>query len=416
MKLYVKYNRINALTIVFIFIIASCSLYFMLQYILIHQLDDTLKTEETEIKQYRKEHNALPEITATRHQITTYSIATDSFPAKYRSVKLNLHGNMETYRQVQFGIEAGDKYYLVTVSRPLEETEDLLQIIIVVTIIVIACVLLVGYIVNRLVLTGLWRPFYKTLDKLRAYELSSQQVLSFSATDIDEFDLLNENVQRMTERVQADYQSVKEFAAHAAHEMQTPLAIIRSKLDALMQRESILKDEGATIADLENAVSRLSKLNQSLLLLTKVENRQFILNEPVYMETLLRGKISELSDIIEAKHLKLNLTTEPLSIKFHRHLTDIILNNLLNNAIRYNYEDGIISISLLNGALTISNTSDLPMLERSRLFQKFYRHSEVREDGSGLGLSIVKQICDLAGYVIRYDYEDSMHTFTILLK
>ena len=414
MKLYVKYNRVNILAAILIFIVGSCSFYFLLQYILVHQLDDTLKTEETEIKQYRNEHHAMPEITPTRHQVTTFTPVTDSFPAIYRTVKLNGHNDM--YRQVQFGMEAAGKYYLVTVSRPLEETEDLLQVIILLTIIMIACILLVGYIINRVVLSGLWKPFYKTLDTLSAYELSSQQVLNFTPTGINEFDLLNENVQRMTERVQADYQSLKEFTAHAAHEMQTPLAIMRSKLDVLMQQDAILKHEGASISDFESAISRLSKLNQSLLLLTKVENRQFVLNEQVDMEALLKSKVSELLDIIEAKHLSVNIVVEPMTIRFHRHLADIILNNLLSNAIRYNREGGTIDISLQNNALIVSNTSSLPMLDRVRLFQKFYRHANVSEDGSGLGLSIIRQICDMAGYVIRYDYKDARHIFTILFK
>jgi len=414
LKLYVKYNRVNILAAILIFIVGSCSFYFLLQYILVHQLDDTLKTEETEIKQYRNEHHAMPEITPTRHQVTTFTPVTDSFPAIYRTVKLNGHNDM--YRQVQFGMEAAGKYYLVTVSRPLEETEDLLQVIILLTIIMIACILLVGYIINRVVLSGLWKPFYKTLDTLSAYELSSQQVLNFTPTGINEFDLLNENVQRMTERVQADYQSLKEFTAHAAHEMQTPLAIMRSKLDVLMQQDAILKHEGASISDFESAISRLSKLNQSLLLLTKVENRQFVLNEQVDMEALLKSKVSELLDIIEAKHLSVNIVVEPMTIRFHRHLADIILNNLLSNAIRYNREGGTIDISLQNNALIVSNTSSLPMLDRVRLFQKFYRHANVSEDGSGLGLSIIRQICDMAGYVIRYDYKDARHIFTILFK
>jgi len=414
LKLYVKYNRVNILAAVLIFIVGSCSFYFLLQYILVHQLDDTLKTEETEIKQYRNEHHAMPEITPTRHQVTTFTPVTDSFPAIYRTVKLSGHNDM--YRQVQFGMEAAGKYYLVTVSRPLEETEDLLQVIILLTIIMIACILLVGYIINRVVLSGLWKPFYKTLDTLSTYELSLQHVLNFTPTGINEFDLLNENVQRMTERVQADYQSLKEFTAHAAHEMQTPLAIMRSKLDVLMQQDAILKHEGASISDLESAISRLSKLNQSLLLLTKVENRQFVLNEQVDMEALLKSKVSELLDIIEAKHLSVNIVVEPMTIRFHRHLADIILNNLLSNAIRYNREGGTIDISMQNNALIVSNTSSLPMLDRVRLFQKFYRHADVSEDGSGLGLSIIRQICDMAGYVIRYDFKDARHIFTILFK
>jgi len=217
----------------------------------------------------------------------------------------------------------------------------------------------------------------------------------------------------MTESIQRDYKSLKEFTGNAAHEMQTPLAIIRSKLDMLMQDETILQQSGQNIAEIEKAVARLSRLYQSLLLLIKVENKQFILDEVVELDKLVIEKCAEYQEMAESKNLNIHAKTVPVTLRFHQHLAEIVINNLLSNALRYNRPGGTIDIVLSSSRLTISNTSAIPQLDKQHIFQRFYRHERIKEDGNGLGLSIVKQICDLAGYTIEYYYNDAVHSFTI---
>ena len=132
---------------------------------------------------------------------------------------------------------AGSRYYLVKVEAPLDETEALLRIIIGVTIVMIAIILLAGFLINRIVIGRLWKPFYETIKRVRAYHLTDQEALKLEKADIDEFALLNQSINEMVERIQQDYGSLKDFTGQAAHEMQTPLAVIRTKLDALMQQE-----------------------------------------------------------------------------------------------------------------------------------------------------------------------------------
>lgn len=216
----------------------------------------------------------------------------------------------------------------------------------------------------------------------------------------------------MTERIQKDYSSLKDFTGQAAHEMQTPLAVIRTKLDMLIQNEAVLEKNAQHIIDIEKAVYRLSRLHQSLLLLTKVENRQFILNEDVSLEKIIEGKCAEYTEMADAMHLKLSMNLHPVIIKFHQHLADILIGNLLSNAIKYNKQKGSVRITLENGKLSIANTSDNEKLDNDKLFKRFYRRNNA-EEGTGLGLSIVKQICDLAGYSIEYSYSSGWHEFEI---
>jgi signal transduction histidine kinase len=145
----------------------------------------------------------------------------------------------------------------------------------------IGVILLSNYLINRKLITGLWKPFYKTIDSIRAHRVSVDQPLQLDKESIEEIDLLNDSLNKMTDRIQQDYLALKTFTENASHEMQTPLAVIRSKVEALLQEAEGKEKLIRTVAVIEDATLKLSKLHQSLLLLTKLENRQFELNEKV---------------------------------------------------------------------------------------------------------------------------------------
>ncbi len=415
MKLFEKYNRLNITATILTFVIGSCSFYFLLNYILIRELDEKLQAEQQEITTYTTLHNALPEIIHTKEQYTFYQPASTQSPTVFTSAKHKYDNEAEDYREIHFTIAVAGKYYLINVATPLEETESLLQAIIEVTIAMIALILLTGYLINRIVIRRLWKPFYQTIDKVKTYQLSDQETLTLERVNIDEFSLLNQSINEMTGRIQQDYGSLKNFTGQAAHEMQTPLAIIRNRLDMLMQNESLLEQNAHSITDIEKAVTRLSRLHQSLLLLTKVENRQFAMNEQVHLNVVIADKCAEYTELTEAMHLTMKVDLQPTAILFHQHLADILINNLLNNAIRYNKPGGEIDIELQNNKLTISNTSATKQLDLNKLFKRFYRNDNSQE-GTGLGLSIVKQICEMAGYTIDYEYSNNKHIFIIKLN
>lgn len=413
MKLFTKYNRLNITATICIFIIGSCTFYFVLKYILINELDQALYTEEQEVTEYAQEHNALPEILHTKDQYISYSLVPVLPRHGFYDIRAPYNDGISWFREIRFGISVAGKNYAVSVSKPLGETQKLLQLIILVTVVMIGLILLVGYQINRTVLNNLWRPFYNAIEKVKTYKVSEKDPLKLSETDIDEFSLLNQSIQAMAERVQHDYQALKEFTGYAAHEMQTPLAIIRSRLDMLMQDEYMLAHSPSHISEIEQAVHKLSRLYQALLLLTKVENRQFVLNEYVAVHAIIEYKFIELVELSENKNLTTVLNIEPLSITFHRQLMEIMIGNLLYNAIRYNTPGGSIEINLDEKALVITNTSPLSRLDNDRLFQRFYRHPDVVEEGNGLGLSIVKQICDTGGFKLSYDYMEGKHKFSV---
>lgn len=413
MKLFRKYNRISIPAAILTFLAGSLAFYFSLNYVLLHELDETLIAEQLEITTYVQKHNTLPEVVNTREQHIAFLRPGTCGVTGLHTVRNVYAAEAEDEREVAFFIDAGGARYMAKVSRPLEETEALQQIIIVFAVCMVAAILLVTYLFNRIILRRLWQPFYETIAQLKSYRIDAREGLHASATEIEEFALLNQSIEEMTGRIERDYLSLKNFTAQAAHEMQTPLAIVRTRLDALMQDEQVLEHGARHITDIEMAVLRLSRLHRSLLLLTKVENRQFGFTEAIDITELVRDALAELADIAESRQLRIILNLEPGAVVvFHRQLAEILIGNLLNNAAKYNYPSGKVYVTLKDKVLTVANTSADGELDKSMLFRRFYK-GQNSDDGNGLGLSIVKEICDTAGYALRYEYVDELHTFTV---
>lgn len=418
MKLFTKYNRVNIAAIIFTFVLGSIAFYFVLNYVLIRQLNETLRSEQQEIIKYVTEHQQLPEIENTKHQwITIEKISAPLPKLKTRSIPFYNKQEDETeyIRQLFFSITVAQQNYLVTVNKSETETDDLLKLIILITVGMIGLILLFNYLINRKLVNRLWQPFYKTIDSIKDYQLSNRQPLQLSKEPIDELDLLNDSLNKMTLSIYHDYNALKSFTENASHEMQTPLAVIRSKVEMLLQQPEWKEQSLKQLLSIEDATQKLSKLHQSLLLLTKLENRQFVLNEPINLKNIIENKLQEREELFLSKQLKVTADCKDVTVAFHQHLAEIFINNLLNNAIRYTSAEGEIFITLTNESLSIRNTATTVALDKSKIFQRFYKTDE-SHDGTGLGLAIIKEICNLAGFGIVYEFSQQQHIFTIHFK
>lgn len=418
MKLFTKYNRVNIAATIFTFLIGSIAFYFVLHYVLRRQLDETLRAEQQEIVSYVNTHKQLPDIENTKHQWTEIrQVPMALKKAKARSVETynKADNEKESVRQLIFSVTANQINYQVTVNKSETETEDLLQLIILVTIGMIGFILLSNYFINRKLVTRLWYPFYATINSIKDYHIAIQQALQLSREPIDELDLLNDSLNKMTRRIHKDYQALRSFTENASHEMQTPLAIIRSKVEALLQDAEGKEKSIQQLLSIEDATQKLSKLHQSLLLLTKLENRQFLPNENVNLTEIIYKKLEEREELIASKKLVLQVNCDDVILPFHQHLAEILVNNLLNNVIRYTPQSGEISIRLSDKALSVKNTASGPSLNIGKIFQRFYKEDS-NADGTGLGLAIIKEICNMAGFNITYQYIANTHDFTIHFK
>ena len=415
MKLFARYNRINITATILIFVFGSIAFYFVLQYVLVRQLDETLRGEQQEIVEFVKLHNQLPDIQNTKHQWITLQPAMfmqGRSRAKSILVYNKREDEQEWIRQLNFTVHTSTGMYSITVNKSETETEELLKGIILVTIGMIGFILLFNYLINRKLVTRLWQPFYNTIASIKEYHISSQQPLQLAKEPIDEINLLNDSLNQMTQRIHSDFHALRSFTENASHEMQTPLAVIRSKVDTLLQETEGRKETIQQLLSIEDATHRLSKLHQSLLLLTRLENCQFLFDEPVDLENIIETKSEERKELLQAKNLSLQLNCERVTLNFHPHLAEMLITNLMNNAIRYTPEGGSILIQLTTRQLTISNTATGEALDTTRLFERFYK-TDPASEGTGLGLAIIKQICNAAGFTIAYRLTEGKHQFTI---
>lgn len=324
----------------------------------------------------------------------------------------SLADEMEPYRILSSTVMLGIKPYHLTARISLVESEDLIKAIVVTQAIVLVALLAGLLIINGWVSKRIWKPFYDTLGKLENFEVEKTPFLKFGSSSIKEFNDLNKAIEQLADRNYKSYLSQKEFTENAAHEMQTPLAIFQSKLELLMQTKNLSEEQAILMASLSEATSRLSKLNKALLLLSKIENNQFTEDETVDV-TALTNKLIDIfnkqatTDEILFKTTFLN----HLSISFNPTLIDILLSNLISNAIKHNPGRGLIEISISGRQWKISNPGS-PLISPDRIFERFQKGTSSHAS-TGLGLAIVKKISDTNGIAIQHEYENNWHSFTI---
>jgi signal transduction histidine kinase len=414
MRLFAKYNRINIVASILALLLGSISYYFIVRYVLVHELDDTLKIEEAEILNFVKTRDRLPEPANYRDQRIAYTPSDAPVKRRFQhsSWLENRHaGETEPVRELIFSVRAAGQYYTVSVGKSEEESENLLEWIMLVTAGMILLLLGMLYIANRLLLRRIWQPFYQLLDGMRRFNLSARASLPAVDTRVDEFRDLADAGRQMTGKIVGDYEMLKSFADNASHEMQTPVAIIHSKLDLLIQDPALEERHHRPITAMYDAVRRLRQLNQSLLLLSKIENNQFTHTDRIELGPLILEKLVQLEDMVRDRRLEVKTDLDKICLHINGYLADILLNNILVNAIRHNEEGGHVDITLQGHGLRVRNSGPALHFDADTIFDRFTKGPQ--STGTGLGLAIVRQICDNYQFPLRYSFEDDMHMIDI---
>lgn len=320
------------------------------------------------------------------------------------------------YRQLIFCVNIKDKTYRITLTKSLVESDDLIEAITTGLAGLFVIFLLFFYLLNRMISKKIWGPFFINLEKLKEFDLVKEGALELKSSTITELKQLNEVILSMTKKMQSDYKNLKEFAENASHEIQTPLAIIKTKLELLIQSGKQNEEEMKIISSVNEAANKLSRLNQALLLLSKIENQQFNLKEKVNISDILKKQISNFNELIESKNITLSHSIpDDVIISGNPILTDILIANLITNSIKHNIEKGDICIMLNCTDLQIINSGKELLINPGDLFERF-KKNDAGSESLGLGLSIVKKICDAQNIAIEYKYEEYKHKIILQWK
>lgn len=414
MTLLGKYNRTIVIITLIALMIGGGSYAFIIRKIFIKQLDNSLVEEEHEIIEHIQANNAMPPMSRRADQTVFYR--TTAKPLERRFVSVDVYDSTdkeyEPERQLHFSINVKGVSHHVVISRSQVETEDLILLVLLITAAVGVFLLAALFVVNRFVLKKLWQPFRHTLGQIKQFNVSNKGEVALLPTDISEFTELNTAFGQMAKKVVEDYEILKDFTNNASHEMQTPLAIINSKLDVLIQDEALNENQMQQLQQIYGPVSRLSKLNHSLLLLARIENNQFSESKEVDVSQVVHEKLKSLTEWSDVKHLRIENDLHSFNVTADPMLVEILIGNLLTNAIRHSPKGGKISIRMSKERkLTIANSGNGQSLETEMVFEKFKKGTE--SDGTGLGLAIVREICSLYQFRLQYRYYESDHEFAV---
>ncbi|WP_153396278.1 sensor histidine kinase [Chryseobacterium vaccae] len=276
-------------------------------------------------------------------------------------------------------------------------------------LLVISIVVVNGYLLNKAM-----RPFYAILDKLKKYQFGISSVQESQDYSITEFEELNVEINEMIERNELVFHQQKQFIENASHELQTPLAIVINKIDLAVQNENLDKNSLHLLTEVKGDLRRLTGLNKSLLMLSKIENSQFNQTSKLDFNEKISELIKNYEDFIEFKKIKVSTEEKGYFIAdFNPDLADILLSNLLKNAVKYTYQEGAVDIVIEDNRIIFRNTGVSEPLDSSRIFTRFYKQGS-DHSSTGLGLSIIKTIIkQYPGWEMIYKFEEGMHSFIL---
>ncbi len=415
MKLLNITNRYYILIALVLLLVSSAFLAYRVLYLVDNQSSEQLLFEKKELAK-QLEHQAGIQnqhiVFGDRIEIipipkfTSFKVAMKDTSMYDLSQQRNVPYRMMVYEQL-----IDDHSYRIKLARRLTDTEHLFEGVLFTLILVALDIIACFYFLNRWFSSKIWNPFYRALNVLKTFDMTKGGIAMFQRSQVDEFNALNGELSKLTDKVNRDYKNLREFTENMSHETQTPLAIIRSKLELLLQGELNELQVNQILSTLDS-VNRLSKMNKGLILLTRIENDQYSGLQLLSLGKLLRKQLDDLELFITSKNISLHIDIDDsLLIRINPHLADILLTNLLSNAIKYNLENGHLYVTFTNDKFEIANSGHPPVLSPNEIFDRFKKGES--PDSIGLGLAIVRKVIEHCSAKIKYEYENDLHRFNI---
>ena len=421
MKLTTHAIRSLILPLLLIFGAWSVAFYFILSDELIDEVDDQLEVYSERIMRQWLSGEALPDSTDGTNN--TYYIRQVTFDElalnkrveyEYKNIYILARHEDEPARVMHTIFEHRDgTWWRLTVMTPIYERNEVISTILVATFILLVVMLLVIIGVFAWVFVRHTRPLYKVLHYLDSYAIGKPQPLN-NRTDVTEFQQLNDSVTACIHRIEEVYERERRFIGDASHELQTPLAVCQNRIEMMMDDATITEEQMVELTKMQQTISELIRLNKTLLFLSKIENNQYIEHTEVCVNTKLHHQLEMLSEVYGSKDISINLYEKGQWIlRASDELIASLVSNLLRNAYIHSLPHSTIDIYIKEDVLSIANTSGEEALDVARLFDRFYRGRHGKKNSTGLGLSIVKAICEASHLKVEYTFEQGKHIFTI---
>ena len=248
---------------------------------------------------------------------------------------------------------------------------------------------------------------------LEEFDVDEPKKVIFKKSSFNLFNELSENILELIERIRSNYQANRQFTQNASHELQTPLAIIKGHVELLFNSPQLKEKEIKSLGLIMYNTNRLSKLNHALILLSKIENNRYSNSDTINIKDIIQEILNNFRDLIHLQEIEIEeIYHNDLTVEMSETLAEILFANLFQNAIRYNVEDGFIKIKLEHKTVSIVNIGEVLSVPPESLFKRFKRESTV-EESLGLGLSIVKRICESYNIEVVYNHQHGLHQLVL---
>ena len=412
MKLLVSSNRRFLPFLIIILVLSGGLFYWVVQYIVREEADEKLFVNEQRIIKFLKEGKVpvsmrpMLEINELEKMTGDTSFFSDT------TIFDPLEKEFDVFRQRCTQVAVNGINYEVINRSPIIDARELIATISALTAFLLLFLLGISYWLNHRAAKSLWRPFYQVLSQLRSFNANQEQSIQLPVTDIDEFQDLNQELLSLMDKVRLEYRNLKEFTGNVSHELQTPLSLMRAKLEQLINDPS--KNREAIVLELYDDTSRMSKLINELLFFARIEGQQYKRNATVRLDEEIQTALAKIREMEIETNFNWTIQLVPVTLdQVNTTLLDVLLKNLFENAMRYTRTNGNIRVELSRDYFILKNQGSNPLNRPEKIFDRFYRDPRETGHSYGLGLAISRKIAEHHGWRLTYAFLDGYHIFKI---
>jgi len=305
------------------------------------------------------------------------------------------------YRVLSYTFKNKDKNYLLEIGKTTasinQYNKPLQRFALYVLVTLIGLTILIDLTFIRVLIRPLAKIISTKLINRRFPFKDAQKRVQTSTAD---FKYLDESLILLMNQINEAFYKEREFTSNASHELMTPISILQNKMENLLTDETLDEPSSMAIVEMMKTVDRLKNITKSLLLISRIENEQYIRKEQVKPIMLFNEIIEEISHRLEEKHIQIFLNVSPDAVLegVNKDLLFQLFFNLIHNAIKFNRIDGEIYINdryLDTGVYEISIIDTgigIPKEDFPLIFDRFMKTNLQEDVGYGLGLAIVKSI------------------------
>ncbi|HKL38738.1 MAG TPA: HAMP domain-containing sensor histidine kinase [Bacteroidales bacterium] len=329
------------------------------------------------------------------------------------TVMMNEYTQRENiYRKKVTYMTVDGKHYKVEMTKEADELykfrDDVFHIVLPIFLLLALAILVANYLLSGI----FFEPFRRILRHMNSYKIGQPDSVNPIKTSTYEFDQLKKLFERMRQRIEKDYSQLKEYTENMSHELQTPLSIIQNKAESLISHNNLNPQQAKQVKAIYEETQQLSRLGRALNLITQIENREFQDIREVKTAPAIEAHLEKIREMTEMKDLEIRKELDTAqTLTMDPGLMDIMIRNLLKNAIRYADHGSTLWIMTANGKMRFMNQGPEPDFDTEEIFDRFRKGRGQKT--LGLGLSIVKKICQVSGLNITYDYQEGCHIFEV---